>query len=86
MSLDRLLFPRPETPRVSVERTPVEATCPSCDGTNVARYPVANHQGPRMVVKCQDCFTHLAVTRPEPEDHWPAWRSPTRDWSPSRLG
>ncbi|MDA3624070.1 hypothetical protein OU415_01400 [Saccharopolyspora sp. WRP15-2] len=86
MSLDRLLFPRPETPRVSVERTPVDASCPSCGGTNIARYPVANYQGPRMVVKCQDCFTHLSVTRPEPADNWPAWRSPTRDWAPSRLG
>ncbi|MER6667196.1 hypothetical protein ABT256_21815 [Amycolatopsis japonica] len=86
MSVDRLLFPRPETERVSVERCPVDATCPSCQGTNIARYPVANHLGPRMVVKCQDCFTHLSVTRPEPEDNWPAWRSPTRDWAPSRLG
>ncbi|NIB32940.1 hypothetical protein HBB16_16390 [Pseudonocardia sp. MCCB 268] len=38
-------------------------------------------------MKCQDRFTHLSViTRPAPEDHWPAWRSPTRDWAPSRLG
>lgn len=86
MSVDRLLFPRPESERVHVERTPVEATCPSCGGSNIARYPVANYLGPRMVVKCQDCFTHLSVTRPEPEDNWPAWRSPARDWPASRVG
>lgn len=86
MATDRLMFPRPSTPRVVVERTPVDAQCPSCGSHDVARYPVANHLGPRMVVKCQDCFTHLSVTRPEPEDAWPAWRSPTRDWPASRVG
>jgi len=86
MAVDRLLFPRPETERVSVEREPVRSECPSCGATNAARYPVANYLGPRMVIKCQDCFTHLSVTRPEPGDNWPAWRSPTRDWPASRVG
>lgn len=86
MAVDRLLFPRPETERVSVARSPVSSECPACGGSNVARYPVANYLGPRMVVKCQDCFTHLSVTRPDPGDNWPAWRSPTRDWPPSRVG
>lgn len=86
MSVDRLLFPRPEAERLYVERVPVDERCPGCDGTNVARYPVANFMGPRMVVKCQDCFTHLSTTRPLPEDHWPAWRAPARDWLPSRAG
>jgi len=86
MAVDRLLFPRPETERVSVERVRVEGECPSCGSANIARYPVANYLGPRMVTKCQDCFTHLAVTRLEPSDNWPAWRSPTRDWPASRLG
>ncbi|MCD2197654.1 hypothetical protein LQ327_30210 [Actinomycetospora endophytica] len=86
MATDRLMFPRPQTARVSVERTPVESQCPSCGSRDVARYPVSNHLGPRMVVKCQTCFTRLSVTRAEPEDMWPAWRSPTRDWPASRVG
>lgn len=86
MAVDRLLFPRPEAERLYVERVPVQGQCTSCGGSNIARYPVANFLGPRMVVKCQDCFTHLAVTRPQPEDHWPAWRSPARDWPSSRVG
>lgn len=86
MSVDRLLFPRPEADRLYVERTPVDAVCPACGSTAVARYPVANYLGPRMVVKCQDCFHHLSTTVPLPEDNWPAWRSPTRDWRPSRAG
>ncbi|MDR7166954.1 hypothetical protein J2W56_000672 [Nocardia kruczakiae] len=86
MSVDRLLFPRPETPRVYVERTPVDGECSACGAADLARYPVANHLGARMVVKCQQCFHHVSVTRPEPEDHWPAWRSPTRDWPASRVG
>ncbi|KAF0964796.1 hypothetical protein [Rhodococcus sp. T7] len=86
MAVDRLLFPRPETDRVYVERTAVDGECPSCGATSLARYPVANHLGPRMVVKCQECFHHVSVTRPEPEDNWPAWRSPARDWPASRVG
>lgn len=86
MAVDRLLFPRPETARVYVERTPVEGTCPACGKAALARYPVANYLGPRMVVKCQECFHHVSVTRPEPEDRWPAWRAPARDWPASRVG
>jgi hypothetical protein len=86
MAVDRLLFPRPEAPRVYVERTPVDGSCPSCGASSLARYPVANFLGPRMVVKCQDCFHHVSTTRPEPDDHWPAWRAPARDWATSRVG
>jgi hypothetical protein len=86
MAVDRLLFPRPETPRVYVERTPVEGTCPECGAAALARYPVANYLGPRMTVKCQECLYAISVTRPEPEDHWPAWRAPAHDWPASRVG
>lgn len=86
MTVDRLLFPRPETPRVHVERIPVDGRCPACGAACLAHYPVANFLGPRMVVKCQDCFHHVSVTRPEPADNWPAWRSPARDWPSSRVG
>jgi len=86
MGIERLFFPRPTERYVSVERVPVEATCPACGGSNVARYPVANHIGPRMVTKCQDCFEALAVDRPAPEDNWPPFRPAALDWPASRAG
>jgi hypothetical protein len=84
--VDRLLFAPPASDRVFVERVPVEATCPKCGSTDVRRYPVANYIGPAMVTKCQDCFHHLATDTPSPDDHWPPWRSATRDWTGSRAG
>lgn len=84
--VDRLLFPTPSKPTVSVERVPVEWVCPRCGSQDVRRYPVANYIGPRMVTKCQDCFQHLAVDVPTVEDHWPPWRSATIDWAASRNG
>ncbi|WP_131766088.1 hypothetical protein [Candidatus Protofrankia californiensis] len=86
MGVERMFFPRPEEERIFVSRTPVEATCPKCGSTNVARYPVANFIGPRMVTKCQDCFHHLAVEVPADDDHWPPWRAPTWGWSGTRAG
>lgn len=86
MSVARLLFPRPEEERIYVERVPVDERCPRCESTDVARYPVANYLGPRIVVKCQSCFHHLSNERPTADDHWPPWRSATRDWPASRLG
>jgi hypothetical protein len=86
MGVDRLLFPRPESERLFVERVPVDAVCPACGSTEVARYPVANFIGPRMVTKCQNCFHHLALDVPTAEDHWPPWRSATADWKGSRAG
>jgi predicted RNA-binding Zn-ribbon protein involved in translation (DUF1610 family) len=81
MGIERLLFARPQEERLEVVREPVEASCPRCGSTDVARYPVANYIGPKMVTKCQSCFHHLAVSDPTLEDAWPPWRSPTRDWS-----
>lgn len=86
MAVDRLLFPRPTTARVYVERVPVPGACAACGAEALARYPVANHLGPRMAVKCQECFHHVSVTRPTAEDNWPAWRAPARDWPASRVG
>ena len=86
MGVERMLFPRPEQERLSVERKPVDATCPACGSSDVARYPIANFIGPRMVTKCQTCFHHLATDIPTEDDHWPPWRSATRDWVPSRAG
>lgn len=86
MSLDRMLFPRPQQERLRVERVPVEARCPKCGSDDVARYPVANFIGPKMVTKCQTCFHHLATDEPTLNDAWPPWRSPTADWDSSRVG
>lgn len=86
MGLESLMPPPPGGERISVERKPVDAECPRCGSGNVARYPVANFIGPRMVTKCQDCFYSLSVDVPEEEDHWPPWRSATTDWPASRAG
>jgi len=86
MGIERLLFQRPEAERLSVERTPVEGSCPECGSELIARYPVANYLGPRIVTKCQACFYHLSTDVPSPEDNWPPWRSATADWLPSRAG
>lgn len=86
MAVDRLLFSRPETARVYVERHRVDGTCARCGAEALARYPVANYLGPRMVTKCQACFHHLSTERPAPEDNWPAWRAPAHDWPASRVG
>lgn len=86
MGVERLIFAPPEEAELHVERTPVEATCPRCSSTNVARYPVANYVGPRIVTKCQECFHHLSVDVPTADDHWPPWRPATMDWPSSRAG
>lgn len=86
MGVDRLLFEAPKEERIHVDRAPVEATCDECGSTSVATYPVADSFGPRIVVKCQDCFYCLEVRRPRPDEPWPPWRSATADWPASRLG
>ena len=86
MSNDRLLFPAPAEERISVVRVPLEVTCPACGADHVARYPIADFIGPRMVTKCQECFHELARDVPTVDDHWPPWRSPTAGWTPSRAG
>jgi hypothetical protein len=86
MPVDRLLFPRPEAERLVVERTPMDARCDACGSTDVARYPVANFLGPRIVTKCQACFHHLDTRHPEPGDHWPPWQAATVGWSATRAG
>ncbi|AHH17564.1 hypothetical protein NONO_c27720 [Nocardia nova SH22a] len=75
---------RPEQRFVHVERIPVPGvSCPACDSTDIRRYPIANHLGPRMVTKCQRCFEVLALDRPAEADNWPPFRSVTYDWEAS---
>jgi hypothetical protein len=76
----------PPGDRVVVERKPVDEECPRCGAREVARYPVANFIGPRIVTKCQACFYSLSVDIPTSEDQWPPWRSATGDWPASRAG
>lgn len=86
MGIERLVFPPPAEQYISVPRTPVDATCPACGSTDVARYPVANYIGPRIATKCQDCFEVLDMVRPAPEDNWPPFRPAAMDWPASRAG
>ena len=81
--VERILYPRPTDDRIYAVRTPVDETCPACGGTDVRRYPIANHLGPRMTVTCQDCLHVLRVERPEPQDMWPPYRAVAYDWEPS---
>lgn len=80
----RYTQPRPEGTRLYVERVPVDGlTCPNCGSTDIKRYPIANHLGPRIATTCQTCLTPLSVKRPEPGDNWPPFRSVTYDWPAS---
>jgi hypothetical protein len=81
---DRIIYQRPESPTISVVKTPVEgATCPKCGGDDVRRYPIAWCRGPRFVVKCQSCYESLSIDRPTPEEPWPPFRAATWDWDVS---
>ncbi|HTX07879.1 MAG TPA: hypothetical protein VME22_04650 [Solirubrobacteraceae bacterium] len=54
---------RPSTPYVSVEREPVEGTCPECGAAALARYPVVGETGWQIVVKCQRCLASVGRER-----------------------
>jgi ssDNA-binding Zn-finger/Zn-ribbon topoisomerase 1 len=81
---DRMIFSTPPAEAMVVTKTPVEgATCPECGGEDVRRYPIGWYKGPRIVVKCQDCYHSLAVELPTLEDTWPPFRAATYDWDVS---
>jgi hypothetical protein len=81
---DRYTSPRPVEEQLHTERVPVDgAQCPACGSSDVRRYPVASHMGPRMATKCQDCFTVLALDRPTADDPWPPFRAVTYGWTAS---
>lgn len=86
MGVERLVFPNPTEEFLEVPRVLVDEDCPACGSEDVARYPVANYIGPRMVTKCQACFHELAVDVPSDEDNWPPFRSATYGWPASRAG
>jgi len=45
-----------ELPTLTVEREPVEGTCPACGRDELRRDPVLSDGGWFMVVKCQQCL------------------------------
>jgi transcription elongation factor Elf1 len=56
---------RPQEKRLSVERTPVDGTCPECGAERLAAYEVLAEHGWEHVVKCQVCL-HSASREPGP--------------------
>ncbi|WP_155640896.1 hypothetical protein [Burkholderia pseudomultivorans] len=47
---------RMTSPALQLERAPVDGTCPACESTRLARYPVHSEGGWFDVVKCQACL------------------------------
>ncbi len=58
------IFPRPQDRELFTQRLKVEGiTCPTCNGNNIAEYPVLKVTGWAVLQKCQDCF-HEVSSRP----------------------
>ena len=47
----------------SVQRDPVEGTCPACGRAELACYPVCSEGGWFLVVKCQQCLHSVSRER-----------------------
>lgn len=60
-----MLFGRPEEPELSVVRTDLDETCPSCGGTAVQGYPLLEVAGWCLVARCADCL-HVLRREPSP--------------------
>jgi vanillate/4-hydroxybenzoate decarboxylase subunit D len=56
-------FVRPAEPFLTVERTPVDGTCPECGRDELARYPVLTEGGWWDVTKCQACLARVEARR-----------------------
>lgn len=81
---DTIICQRPEEEFISVKKELVEgAVCPKCGSKDVRKYPIANYMGPRIVVKCQNCFNVLEMLIPKREDKWPPYCPVTHDWEVS---
>jgi hypothetical protein len=53
-------FPRPKTPTVSAERTPVDGNCPICAQPALHKYRVMSEGGWWYVVKCSQCLHSIS--------------------------
>lgn len=86
MSLaDRIIYqpPGPDAD-MTIHKEAVEGiTCEKCGGTDIRRYPITWSRGPRIVTKCQSCYTPVSVEKPGPEDPWPPFRAVAYDWDVS---
>jgi vanillate/4-hydroxybenzoate decarboxylase subunit D len=49
------------SPPLSLERQPVEGSCPRCGAEDIRSYPVNSEGGWFQVAKCQNCL--LSVSR-----------------------
>ena len=58
-------FPRPQSPHLTDERTPVEASCPACGAESLAEYRVLSEGGWWDVRKCTSCL-HSVSREPGP--------------------
>ncbi|GGJ60477.1 hypothetical protein GCM10010121_083860 [Streptomyces brasiliensis] len=82
--IDRILYPHPDVDQVYADRPLVpNKVCPQCASTEVARYQIANHLGPRITLTCQECLHVIAVERPSTADSWPPFRAVAYDWPAS---
>ena len=88
MGIDRLVYTRPTEQYLYVEREPVQGKCPACGSEDIKRYPVIDHIGPKIVVKCQNCLHTISREKPKPEDNWLPFQSAAFDWpaSPAEGG
>jgi hypothetical protein len=84
--LDGVYYPRPKQQYISVQRTPVEGTCPDCGGSDIKRYPAFTARGPRFVHKCQACLALVREEGPNREEAHPPFWPMTRNWPASRAG
>jgi len=54
----------PQTTRgLTLDREPVEGSCPRCGADDLRRYPVNSEAGWLNVVKCQTCLFSVERTR-----------------------
>lgn len=56
-------YPRPAEATLSVEKEPVDGTCPACGERRLLRYPVLSEGGWFQVVKCQACLHSVSRER-----------------------
>jgi hypothetical protein len=60
-----MLFGRPQDSALSVTRTDLDETCPSCGSGTVQGYPLLEVTGWCLVARCPDCL-HVLRREPSP--------------------
>ncbi len=78
---DTIIYVRPDEKFIYVKREQVSGVvCPECKSKDIKKYPIFNWMGPRIVIKCQNCFHVLEIFYPKHEDKWPPYWPVTREW------